>query len=151
MSTRFRFTFVTAALAALVLPIVAFAASKNSIEPHLRKFEARLAAGDAAGIAALYAKDAQLLPPQGAVIDGRAAIQQYWQGAIDAGIKSISLDLLELHGTGDTTSEVGRYVVKDAAGKKIDHGKYIVIWKKVAGTWKLYRDIWNTSDAPAAK
>ncbi len=56
-----------------------------------------------------------------------------------------------IRGRSDTASEVGRYVVKDAAGKKIDHGKYIVIWKKVAGTWKLYRDIWNTSDAPAAK
>jgi len=29
----------------------------------------------------------------------------------------------------------------------LDKGKYIVIWKKVDGEWKYYRDIFN-SDLP---
>jgi hypothetical protein len=34
-------------------------------------------------------------------------------------------------------------------GKVLDKGKYIVIWKKEDGTWKLHRDIWTTSVPPA--
>jgi ketosteroid isomerase-like protein len=40
--------------------------------------------------------------------------------------------------------------MKDASGKQIDRGKYITVWKKQQGQWKLHRDIWNTS-MPAAK
>jgi ketosteroid isomerase-like protein len=36
-----------------------------------------------------------------------------------------------------------------ANGSVADAGKYIVIWKKDGGTWKLHRDIWTTS--PPAK
>jgi ketosteroid isomerase-like protein len=35
-------------------------------------------------------------------------------------------------------------------GKVADRGKYVVIWKRVGGEWKLHRDIWTTS-LPAAK
>jgi ketosteroid isomerase-like protein len=31
------------------------------------------------------------------------------------------------------------------SGKVNDRGKYIVIWRKVGGQWKLYRDIFNTN------
>jgi ketosteroid isomerase-like protein len=32
----------------------------------------------------------------------------------------------------------------------LDEGKYVVIWKRHQGKWKLHRDIWTTSmPAPA--
>jgi ketosteroid isomerase-like protein len=40
---------------------------------------------------------------------------------------------------------VGQYELSGAEGKRMDQGKYIVIWKKQVGQWKLYKDIWNTS------
>jgi hypothetical protein len=27
----------------------------------------------------------------------------------------------------------------------IDEGKYVVVWKRVGGQWKLHRDIWTSS------
>ena len=30
-------------------------------------------------------------------------------------------------------------------GKHLDHGKYLVFYKKEGGRWKIYRDIWNSS------
>jgi ketosteroid isomerase-like protein len=39
--------------------------------------------------------------------------------------------------------------MKVEGGKVVDRGKYIVIWKREQGQWKLHRDIWNTSMPPA--
>jgi ketosteroid isomerase-like protein len=150
MSTRFRVILVSTFLAALILPVLAFASPKTDILASTREWEAKLEAGDAAGIAALYAEDAQLLPPNMAIVNGRASIQQFWQGAIDAGMKHGKLELVELHGSGDTMTEVGRYVISDGNGKTLETGKYTVIWKKVKGRWSLYRDMWNSSDPVAA-
>jgi hypothetical protein len=37
----------------------------------------------------------------------------------------------------------------DGKGHVIDKGKYVEIWKKENGEWKIYADIWNTSLPPA--
>ena len=37
----------------------------------------------------------------------------------------------------------------DAEGNVADHGKFMVVWKRVGDEWKLHRDIWNTSTPPA--
>jgi hypothetical protein len=50
---------------------------------------------------------------------------------------------------GDTAHEVGQYELLDAAGKTLDRGKYVVLWKKEGGRFKLHRDIWTTSMPPA--
>ncbi len=39
-----------------------------------------------------------------------------------------------------------------ADNKSLDKGKYVVVWKKQNGNWKMYRDIWNSNmPAPGAK
>ena len=35
----------------------------------------------------------------------------------------------------------------DGAAATTDVGKYVVVWKNDAGTWKLHIDIWNTNAA----
>ncbi len=32
--------------------------------------------------------------------------------------------------------------------KNVDKGKYIVVWKKENGDWKVWRDIWNSDNPP---
>ena len=46
-----------------------------------------------------------------------------------------------------TAHEVGRFVTETADGDHIDHGKYVVIWKRIEGEWKLHRDIFNSNMA----
>ena len=101
--------------------------------------------GDAAGIAALFTESAQLLMPNTETITGKQAIQAVFQSIIDMGIKAIKLQTLETEGYGDTAFEVGRYTIEDEGGQELDQGKYLVIWKKEGGQWKLHRDISNTS------
>ena len=82
-------------------------------------------------------------------MEGSVAIAAFWQGGME-GIKGLELETLEVLGQGDIASEVGRYKMRGPDGQQIDHGKYIVVWKKVGDVWKLHRDIFNTSVAPAA-
>lgn len=155
------FPATTAArLSALVVMSVLLAAtsiaSAQQSSPRLRKaivaangeFAAAFARGDGAGVAALYSEKAQLLQPNGNIISGRAAIQTFWQGAIDSGLKQIKLETIEVHGTGGTTAEVGTYSMLGGNGQVLDSGKYVVLWKREKGRWRLYRDIWN-SNTPA--
>jgi ketosteroid isomerase-like protein len=68
---------------------------------------------------------------------------------IAAGVCSVTLTATDVTGLGDTAQEVGNWVIKAPDGSIAERGKYIVLWKKEGGSWKLHRDIWN-SDKPLA-
>jgi uncharacterized protein (TIGR02246 family) len=123
---------------------------ESAIEAANAQFSAAAAKGDGVGLAALYAADGQVLPAGGDVIRGRDAIQKFWQGALDSGIAGVGLKTLEVFAQGPTATEVGQYELTDKTGKVLDHGKYIVIWKREGGHWKLLRDMFSTN-VPAPK
>jgi uncharacterized protein (TIGR02246 family) len=129
------------------IAVAQVAGVKAAIDAANKKLGAAVAAGNAAGVAALYTDDATMLPPNGETVRGRAAIEKLFQAMIAAGIKQATLTAQEVEAHRDTATEVGAYSVKDAAGKELDRGKYVVIWKQVKGEWKLHRDIFN-SDLP---
>jgi len=109
------------------------------------KFMAAYNQGNAAGVAALYTKNGQLLPAHSDFVTNQQAIQAFWQGAMDSGIKSAKLETIEAEDNGDTAYEVGKYTLQGDGGKLLDTGKYVVIWKQEDGQWKLHRDIWTSS------
>ncbi len=116
-----------------------------------KKFMAAFSQKNAGGLAKLYTKGGQLLPPGSDMVTGGTAIQAFWQGALDAGLAQVTLDTVEVEGHRDTAIEVGRYTLRRADGQVADTGKYLVIWKVEGRSWKLHRDIWNTSSpAPSA-
>ncbi|MGK7898330.1 MAG: DUF4440 domain-containing protein [Xenococcus sp. (in: cyanobacteria)] len=101
--------------------------------------------GDGAGMGGLYTENGQLLPPNSEIVTGHSAISTFWQGAMDMGIKTAKLETVELEGVGDAAFEVGKYTLSGEGDKVIDTGKFIVIWRREGGNWKLHRDIWNSS------
>ena len=134
-------------LVGLLLPAAAMAAKPRvHIEESAVKFVAAFNAGDGAGVASLYSEDAALFPPGGERVDGRAGIEAFWQGAIDAGMKLDELKTIEVDYHGDLAGEVGSFILSvpgDSGVTKV-HGQYIVNWKRTGHTWQLHRDIWNT-------
>src|SRR5262249_26617258 len=100
---------------------------------------------DAAGMAALYTRNGQLLPPNSDFVTGASAIQSFWQAIMDMGIKSATLETVEVEADDQSAYEVGRYTLFGDNRQLLDQGKYIVLWMREGGQWKLHRDIWNSS------
>ena len=99
---------------------------------------------DPAALAAIYAEDGALLPPNGETISSQAAIEAYLTESLANGI-SIGMNDTEVYAHGDVGYMAGTYTVTDAAGATTDKGKYVDIWRQVDGKWQIYRAIWNSS------
>jgi uncharacterized protein (TIGR02246 family) len=110
-----------------------------------QNFETNFAKGDAQGMASLYTSEGILLPPGAGIQKGTNAIRNFWQMVMDMGIKGARLETLEVEQEGETAIEMGQYELSGAEGQRMDQGKYIVIWKRQVGQWKLHKDIWNTN------
>ena len=118
---------------------------RDAIAAANENFMAAWKRGDAAGLAALYTENGQVLPPNSDFVTGKEAIQAFWQALFDMGIKELKLKVVEVEGHGDTAIEVSKYTIHGEEGQELGKGKYIVIWKQKEGQWKLHRDIYNSS------
>lgn len=104
--------------------------------------------GDAAGAAQVYTENATILPPGSEMIQGRHSIEQFWQAAMQMGIRAVSLETHDLSVSGDMAREIGRAVltIQPEGGQEMtDVAKYVVVWRQDGGTWKWDVDIWNAN------
>ena len=111
-------------------------------------------AGDAQAVAALYAEDAVVLYPNQPPVVGRAAIADYFTGFFaEFPHNEFELESAEIEIAGDWAWDRGSYHWKGrpvAGGEPvIDEGKYLVILRRVAGEWKVSRDMDNSNLAHA--
>ena len=130
-------------LASLMLAGVAAADDKADIQALNDAFAAASARGDGAAMGAMYAPGALLLPPDNSIQSG-AAIGPYLAGfeKIGTHLKLTTTDVVRL--SPDYLREVG-VATFDTLGDKPTHvtGTYVVVWKRVGGTWKLWTDIFH--------
>ncbi len=122
--------------------------ARTAVEANTKKFIEAFNKGDAAAVSKLYTVDARLLPPNSEMVQGRANIQTFWQGAITAGLKMVSLETAHVDAQGNIAVEVGRYVttIPNAGGATTtDNGKYVVVWKRQGRNWLLAVDIFNSN------
>lgn len=123
---------------------------RAAIEASNRAFGEAVRAGDTAAIAALYTEGGAVLPPNGSKATGREAVMQFWGGALTGGVAGAVLTTEEVaYAGGDTAAEVGSAVLTAKDGSVADEGKYVVLWRRDAGAWRMHRDIWNSNRAPA--
>lgn len=126
-------------------PQMDMAQVRKTIEEMDAKFSEAFNAGDAAAIAAMYSEEAIVMPPNHESVQGTSAIQEVFSGFISMGATNLTLKADEVMGAGDLVIETGKYSLSLPGGLH-DSGKYLVVWKKAAdGSWKLHRDIWNSS------
>jgi uncharacterized protein (TIGR02246 family) len=118
---------------------------RDAIAVANESFMAAFKRGDAAGLAALYTENGQVMPPNGDFVAGKGAIQSFWQAVMDMGIQEAKLEIVEVEAHGDTAIEISTFTLHGEGGQVLDKGKYVVIWKREEGQWKLHRDIFNSS------
>jgi len=132
------------AIAFVIGLVVPAAAQKAQIEAVNAKWIDLFNKGDFAGVGELYTADAVAFPPGAAIVRGKGNIGAMWKGmAEQAG--NPRLTTVEVKRLGPATArEIGTFslTAKGASPKEIS-GKYLVIWERVRGQWKLAADIWN--------
>ncbi|MEO5590819.1 MAG: SgcJ/EcaC family oxidoreductase [Gemmatimonadaceae bacterium] len=132
---------------------VSAAADDSAIRAINKTWFASHNAGDAAGVAAMYADDAVVMAPGSPMARGGSAIKALFDSEIGAMTQA---GLTETQGTGDFSVsgdmgwESNTYAVVDKAGKTVETGKYLTVFAKKDGKWSIIRDTWN-SDAPLPK
>jgi len=145
---RRRITIGLATLA-LAVPLPALAqAGPSDLRTQIAKmdqaWQTAYNAGDAAALTALYTQDAKVMAPGAEPASGSAAIKAFFAADLANGAKN-TLTLGDVVGFGDFALETGGWVANTAAGKHLDHGPFMTLYKKVDGGWKIYRDTWNSS------
>jgi uncharacterized protein (TIGR02246 family) len=94
---------------------------------------------NAAGMAALYTNDATFVPP-GAVVQGREALEKYYQGRFATGAGGHVTKITEVQPMGDGGYGVGQFAVSvptPNGGRRELHGNLVVIYKHESGGWKI--------------
>jgi ketosteroid isomerase-like protein len=104
-------------------------------------------AGDAAAVAALYAEDAHSMPPGGAALTGRSAIESYWREDIGSGGAVTRLTPRDSISQGDLLHVDGTYDVAGEDGVTLAEGQYQQLWKRTGGRWEVQHEIWRLDPA----
>jgi uncharacterized protein (TIGR02246 family) len=123
------------------------AKAKTEIEAVNKELMQYVANGDSVALAAAYTKDGALMINNTPSIKGTQNITSFWNAFYKMGVTNIKLTTLEVWGDENILAEEGLGEFSTKEGVQIDKAKYIVVWKKENGKWKLHRDISN-SDLP---
>ena len=114
-------------------------------------------AGNGDAIAALYAPDAVLLPPNEPMVKGDGA-KKYWVDFANGYSGPTELNTMTVEGSGDLATATGTYKMtmtpKKAGAKPLptEEGKYIEVLKRQDdGSWRIAYDIWNSNAPPPKK
>ena len=98
-------------------------------------------------VAAFYAEDARLLPPNHPMITGRSQIRDALRGFLEAGLGGLAVETyeIEIASSGDLAYGIGTFSL---ARPVPDRGKFIEIYRRQAdGSWKCVADMFGSDQA----
>lgn len=107
--------------------------------------------GDLDAAADLYTEDSKLLPPNMELLVGRESIRNFYATLReDAGLRDMEVEIIQIEAEAGLAYEVGRYeltVQPDEDEPVRDIGKYLIVWRRDDGAWRIAADAPN-SDLP---
>lgn len=138
---------------------IAAESSATADEQAIRNIKTRwqelIAAKDAAAIEQIYADDAVLMPQNEPAVVGREAIGARWARQFTLPDLNFSLqsEQLLVSSSADLAHDRGTYSFAATLphGPITDVGKYVIVWRKIDGEWRVIADIFNSTPAAAAK
>ena len=147
-----------ALLAALVTgllpapPLGAQVAATDSAAIHEtgRRFSAAYLRGDVATMVALYTDDAVIFPERSAAISGTDAIARYWTTRPGRRVTRHAMTPSRIVVDGRHAYDHGTYEIageRDGTPWGPTRGKYVVVWRREPGGWRMALDIWNSGPA----
>lgn len=122
-------------------------AAQKAIEAADSVFVNLLDKGDATGLANCYTSDALLMAPNAPSIQGRTNIQSAMMEFIESGATKMTVRINNVWGDEETLISEGTMTFAPKDGQVAYRSKYITVYKKEDGRWKMFRDCYN-SDLP---
>lgn len=111
---------------------------EKEIELRLREYENHLQNGDSIALGEMYMKEAEIIPST----VGRNNIIKVFGSMIRDSITGSSFRTTELWGNDELLVEDGTGTWSHANGNVVGSGRYLLVWKKDDGKWKILRDTW---------
>lgn len=124
----------------------ALAQDVGPVKDASQRFTAALGRGDATAAGALLADDAVILPPGREAIQGKAQAQTFL-GNMTRRVQDLRYTPDDVHPISDGVArEVGTFSLKTLGqnGQEVK-GKYLFVWVRAGGEWRLSTDMWNRS------
>ena len=111
---------------------------------------AAVAARDLDRFLALLGDDVAVFPDQQPIVKGKPAARTLFAPFFDAKGPALSCEPLtaEVAASGDLAYTTGTYLVKGTDAERSatrGHGKYVTVWRKRGGRWRVAVDIGNGS------
>ncbi|MFZ9387265.1 MAG: YybH family protein [Chitinophagaceae bacterium] len=110
---------------------------KTEIETRLREYERHLQNRDSLALGDMYMEDAEIIPS----ITGRAKITEALGAMIRDSITG-RFNTTQIWGNHELIVEEGKGNWLKPGGEIAGRGKYLLVWKKDNGKWKILRDTW---------
>lgn len=101
-------------------------------------------------IVEFYADNSVFMPPNAPLLRGREPLKSFYSEMIDKGATELSLQPDDIAGHGPIAYESGSYTVHYANGGR-DRGKYLLVLRNTAGTWRTEKTIWSSDLPPVPK
>ena len=101
-----------------------------------QRFVAAIRGGDPVAAVVGYADNAQLVAPSAALIEGRGEIESFWRAGLQAGIRSVELELVRMDHHGAFAIEIGTYSMRlrqPDGGDIVDRGSYLLVHEPTPG------------------
>lgn len=126
-------------------PVVSEQDARQAADTISSKFETAYNAGDAAGIASLFADGGTYLTPGGTVLSDRQAMEKAVAGRIKAGWTKETVKVTGAHAAGDSVWLIGEYTIMGTgqnSGKQIG-GHYAEVLTRAGTEWRISMLIGN--------
>jgi ketosteroid isomerase-like protein len=101
---------------------------------------------DTAAIAAVYAPNGSIMPPNAETVTGRESIEAFWVEFLATG-NIVGITDAQVGASGNIGYRVGTYTVASPHNELIDRGKYVEVWHHIDDGWRLMYDIFNSDRA----
>ena len=128
------------------------AEAEKRIREISRQWLAAVTNGDTETIRGFYAPDGRFMAPNAPAAEGREAAQAAWHNFLQ--LPSLELKfaptIVQVAQSGDLAYVIGTYELsfEGGQGRIRDRGKYVDVWEKIEGDWKLRLDIFNSDLEP---
>lgn len=121
---------------------------ETEIRSAVDRFMQIFSTGDAKAIANTYSQEPIVGAPTGELVRGQKQLLTFWQSVLSGpGMTVEHYEVVDVQPLGDNVASEITLFRAIIGGQRMS-GKYMVIWKREYGQWKLHLDVFNATPQP---